>query len=112
MKNKFIKVTALLLAASMLLAGCSSKAPAETTAPAATEGVTDLYTEVGTYPIVNEPITMSVFASQAVNIIDFNTNAFTKYMEELTGIDLEFETAPQDAAKEKVNLIMTGGDMP
>lgn len=70
------------------------------------------YTEVGTYPIVNEPITLTVFSPQPANIIDFNTNEFTEYLEELTGIDLEFETAPNDAAQEKVNLLMTGGDLP
>lgn len=109
MKKNLAKVVALLSAASMLLVGCGETAE-ET--PMSTETAENLYTEVGTYPVVNEPIKMNVFASQAVNIIDFNTNEFTKYMEDLAGIDLEFQTAPQDAAKEKVNLIMTGGDMP
>ena len=116
-RNKLVKLLATTLAAGMLLAGCgnsnetTSQTQPEADAPA-NEEAASLYTDVGTYPIVNEPISMSVFASQAVNIIDFNTNEFTQFMEELTGIDLEFETAPQDSAKEKVNLIMTGGDMP
>lgn len=126
-RNKLVKLLASVLVTSMILAGCGKEngPQADQAAPAAEDaGSTventdsesgesqDLYTEPGTYPIVTEPITMSVFASQAVNIIDFNTNEFTAFMEELTGIDLEFETAPQDAAKEKVNLIMTSGDMP
>lgn len=89
-----------VLAMSMCLPACMVSADEVT------------YTEIGTYPIVEEPITLSVFAPQATNIIDFNTNEFTLYLEELTGIDLEFETAPLDSATEKVNLVMTSGDYP
>lgn len=117
-RDKIVKLLACVMAAGMALTGCGKEG---TTGNAGTAGEAqqsssaagkDLYTEVGTFPIVNEEIKLSVFASQAVNILDFNTNEFTQYMEEKTGIDLEFETAPKDAAKEKVNLIMTGGDMP
>ena len=117
-KNKWGKAIVCTLAAGMLLAGCAKNETPQTEAVTDTGKTSDagpdtgLYTEVGTYPIVNEPITMSVFASQAVNIIDFNTNEFTRYIEDMTGIDLEFQVAPQDAAKEKVNLLMTSGEMP
>lgn len=108
--KKLVMGTAGALAAVMCLAACGQKT--EPPAPQPDAAPESLYTEVGEYPIVNEPISISVFAPQAVNIVDFESNEFTKFLEEKTGISLDFEVAPTDSAKEKVNLIMTGGDMP
>lgn len=110
MKSKRImQGLALAMAAAIGLSACG-QTKTETSAETADTG--NLYTVVGEYPVVNEPITLNVFAPQAVNIIDFETNEFTKFLEEKTGINLEFEVAPTESAKEKVNLLMTGGDMP
>lgn len=54
-------------------------------------GENTLLTEAGTYPIVNEPISMKMMIISKSYIEDFETNDFTKYLEELTGIDLSFE---------------------
>ena len=62
--------------------------------------------EVGTYPIVKEPIEMSMFRLSMPNVIDFATNDFTKYMEDLTGISWKFEVTNNDSAEEAVNLTM------
>ena len=125
-KKLWAKGMAGILVAAMCLTGCGGQAEKTDSGSASAgesgqtsegneagnEGGNSLYTEVGTYPIVTEPISLSVFAPQPVGIIDLNTNEFTVYLEELTGIDLEFEVAPSDSATEKANLIMTGGDMP
>lgn len=69
--------------------------------------------EVGTYPISDETTEMSMFRLSMPNVVDFETNDFTKYMEELTNIHWSFETAGQDNSEEAVNLAMTAGkDMP
>ena len=45
-------------------------------------------------------------------IEDYNTNDFTKYMEDLTGINLEIEAVSYEDSQEKINLAMAGGDYP
>ena len=90
-----------LAAAAMCLSGMTVQAAEK-----------DIYTEAGTFPIVTEPITLKIFAPQPAHLIDYNTNEFTAYLEELTGIDLEFETMPMDVAQEKMNLTMNSGDLP
>lgn len=68
--------------------------------------------EVGTYPIVKEPIEMSMFRLSMPNVIDFATNDFTKYMEDLTGISWKFEVTNNDSAEEAVNLTMLSNQLP
>ncbi|MDW7656816.1 MAG: extracellular solute-binding protein [Bacillota bacterium] len=75
-----------------------------TTAPTTTQG---LLTPVGTYPIVNQPVTLNIVIQSIAYIQDFNTNEFTLYLEDLTGIDLNFEVIPEESAKEKMNLMLT-----
>ncbi len=70
------------------------------------------HSPIGEYPIVKEPVNMSMFCMSAPNIIDWETNDFTKYMEEKTGITWEFTQAAQDATKEKINILMASGDYP
>lgn len=71
-----------------------------------------LLTEPGTYPIVNEPVTLKIMIMSKPYIEDYNTNDFTKYIEELTGIDLEIEAVSYEDSQEKINLAMAGGDYP
>lgn len=69
-----------------------------------------LLTEPGTYPVVTEPVTLKVMIMSKPYIEDYNTNDFTKYIEELTGIDLEIEAVSYEDSQEKINLAMSGGD--
>ncbi len=68
--------------------------------------------EVGTYPIVKEPLEMTMFRLSMPNVIDFATNDFTKYLEELTGISWKFEVTNNDSAEEAVNLTMLSKQLP
>lgn len=124
MRKSFTKLSALSLCLCMLLAACGTGGTsgasdqAGSTVPAAdgsaspSGGDTSILNEVGTYPIVNQPIEMSMFAMSAPNVVDLPTNDFTHYMEEKTGIKWTFQTALNDAAKEKINLLMASGDYP
>lgn len=122
--KRYLPRSLSLLLAIALLSACSSgdgggvqepAAPASEAAvsqPAAeTEG--GLYTEPGTFPIVNSPVELKIFAPLPAYIIDFETNQFTQFLEELTGVNLTFEVAPVgDALKEKSQLILASGDLP
>ncbi|MDR1325737.1 MAG: extracellular solute-binding protein [Treponema sp.] len=70
------------------------------------------YTPVGQYPIVKTPITMTMFAMSAPNVIDLQTNDFTKYLEGKTNVKWNFTTAGADATTEKINLLMASNDYP
>ena len=71
-----------------------------------------LYTPIGTFPIVNEPITMDVFAIDHVQVEDFETNLETLWMEEQTGIHINWELAPDEGVTERVSLMLAAGDLP
>lgn len=130
------KLLAVALCAGIVLAGCTQgdsgstpasqssetstaasgeESPAESGSEASetTGGDSDgILNEVGTYPIVKEPITMEMFAMSAPNVSDLQTNDFTKYLEEKTGITWNFQTASNDASTEKINLLLASGDYP
>jgi putative aldouronate transport system substrate-binding protein len=66
----------------------------------------------GEFPVVNEPITLKVFAPAIPSIVDLNTNKFTLWYEQRTGVHIEWITAPQSNSEEVLNLMLAGGDLP
>jgi len=102
-----IKNLAILLLAG-LLAGCGSTADDEKAAKG------DIYTEVGTYPIVKEGETDSftLFAALRPSVTSYNSdkNLFTRYLEDLTGVDLEFTNSVQADFRQKLNVMMISGE--
>ena len=70
------------------------------------------YTPVGTFPVVKTPITIDIMVAQPPCVEDFNTNRFTKYMEEFTGIKVNYIMIPEQAATEKLALVLASGDYP
>ena len=65
-----------------------------------------------TYPLTEEPITMTVMGSKAAIQGEWSEMAFFKYMEKMTGIHLEFNTVASDTYAEKKNLAFASGDLP
>lgn len=94
----------LLLIGSILIGtlGCDRK----------TKKVEAKLTEVGTFPIVEEQVTLKVFAPMIPTIEDLDTNKFTKYLEDKTNVKIEWQTAPQESASERINAILLGSDLP
>ena len=83
--------------------GGEGETEAKTEAKAGDEAAVDL----GTYPIVpeGEELTMTVFTMSMPNVTDLATNDFTKFLEEKTGIKIEFETGGRDDWKEYDSFI-------
>lgn len=122
------KVISLLLCVGVLgttmLAGCGSKSDTAQTgnqksktsevSTSEENGKDDsIVTEKGELPIVTEPITLKVAIPVDSKVEDIKTNKLTQYIEEQTGIQLEFiELAAGDEAATQVNSIMNGGDLP
>lgn len=121
------KVLSLALCALMVLVStsCSSKSPvssedasssnsssSEASSTPSTEE--HYYNEPGTLPIVKEAVSLTFGVPQVATIEDWETNEYTLYLEEQTGIDLNFETYPADEYLSKVDLMMAAGgkDLP
>ena len=67
----------------------------------------------GTYPVVKDgTLDMDVFTMTMPNVEDIQTNDFTKYMEELTGINMNFMTGGRDDWEDKLNMMLQSGDYP
>lgn len=101
------RVIALLLIALICAMGVFAKGAAESAAVSDVE-----YTPNGTYPIVKTPITVDIMVVQPPCVEDFNTNEFSKYMEEKTNIHVNFIMVPEQTAKEKFALTLASGDYP
>ena len=108
MKKKIKSILALLCAASMVLAGagCGKQKQNET---AGTVAADENVTAPGELPIVKESITLKVGVLSSSKIKDYNTNAFKKYIEEKTGIKLDFYEFPSSGGYDKLNVMLASG---
>ncbi|MDD6484290.1 MAG: extracellular solute-binding protein [Clostridiales bacterium] len=108
MKKKLKSVFALLCAASLMLAaaGCGGKNQNETVGAIA---VDENVTAPGELPIVKEPVTLTVGVLATSKVKDYKTNAFTKYLEEKTGINIEFYEFPSSGGYDKLNVMLASG---
>lgn len=108
MKRKIFMFSAFICAASIALSGCGAKKTevgTDTNAVVADENVT----AAGELPVVKEPITLTIGVRASSKVKDYNTNAFTKYLEEKTGIDLEFYEFPESGGMSKLNVMLASG---
>jgi len=119
------KIIAMLLALVMILglAACSqTETPAGTTepkpsatTPATTEApeTTEPALDLSALPLV-EPgsVTMTIGVQQNATVLDYVDNYFTKYIEEQTGVKLDFVFFSSDAAeaKQQLNLMIAGNE--
>lgn len=119
--SPFWKAGALILAASMLMAGCGgdessapeSSAPAEVTTDSdGREMVGNVYKEG--LPIVKEPVTLTTVISTSVYVTgQVSEMEMWKIMEDETNIHIEIqEQIPSTDYTDKVNLMIQGGTVP
>ena len=66
----------------------------------------------GELPIVNEKITLSIFYTSRPLVDTVEENAYTQWLEEETNIALDFEIANQQEGRQKLNILLAGGDYP
>lgn len=121
------KLLALTLAAACVtssLAGCGEKKEAAETTKAAetvkaTEAkATEAAPQASAAPeaapfdprSITEGVTLTVAAVGKPNIIDYETNAVTKKIEEDLGVNLEFITIPSADYHSKLNVMVAGGE--
>lgn len=94
MRKNLAKATALLMTAGMV-AGMA------------------VTTSAATYPVVEgDPLEMTVFTMSMPNVEDLQTNDFTKYLEELTNIKMEFLTGGRDDWQQILTVMLNSNDYP
>jgi len=77
------------------------------------QGQTDILTAPGELPIVTEPITIKILLNQTQRVASYgDDNAFTRWVEEQTGINLEIEVAPLSDPQAKLNVTLASGELP
>lgn len=104
---------AALLAAS-LLAGCGGASSEESTAETAsgtgeTTGA-DNVNPVGEYPIVDEPITLSIMGRKDAGAPDWSELEIFQRLSEITNINFEFEVYDSETWTEQKNIALVGGE--
>lgn len=106
--HKTKKTLAVLMSITMalgLLAGCGAKDNA-----GASSSNAEIVNKEG-YPIVKEPITISLMAPD-VGIQNWEDMEAFKEMEKMTGVKINFRNAPLDSFDTKKNLVFASGDYP
>ncbi len=128
MKKRYLPGASLMLALSMLAAcspsGSGFSAPSSSvqhpSSPSqpSSEAVSSTsmadsnnYNPPGELPIVKENVTISVFAPASTDIARADSD-MTKWMEEITNVHVEWETAAGDAFQEKLQLTLASGAYP
>lgn len=123
MKKVLAMLLVMIMAISMFMTGCSNEETGEDSqgASATKEESKDNQKdddtstkETGgkvTFPL-EEQITLTAFVHTRPNVDDFENNKMTKYIEEMTNINLEFVVATDNEAQEKLNLLLATGDYP
>lgn len=96
------RIFGLLLVVAMLLTACAGISMAEEPAMSDVPGMT----AAGVLPIVTEPVTLTIALIKQGNVVDYDTNTFTKWVEEKTGIDLEFVYLPSEETETKIEMMM------
>ena len=104
MKKRTKSLVAMLLMMTLLLSACGEKMETMN------KGTVDV-SAVNEFPIVKEPLTLTVFANKNANISDITTNEFTKWYEEKTGIKIEWELVTGDV-RQAINLQIASEDYP
>ena len=124
------KLIALFLCLVMVLGlvACSAKEEtkveeptpevAETKEPEATpeevvpEKPEEVAPELGTLPLVSEETTITIGLPQQATTEDYETNEYTKWLEEQTGLNLDFVYFSSDSSEmvTQLNLMIAGGE--
>ena len=105
MKGKrILSLTAAVLAGIMLLSACGGSGSVSNETKS---GVP--VSKVNEFPIVSEPITLSIFREKSASVEDVTTNAFTKWYEEKTNVKIDWNLISGDV-RQAINLQIASDD--
>lgn len=96
----------VILATGLVMTACGSNEKASKEEKAEVK-----LTEVGAFPIVDQPLTMTMMGPN-VGLAEWSDMAFFQDYAEKTGIEFEFNTPPVSDFATKLNLAFASGDLP
>ncbi len=113
-KNHWYRLSALILAAALLLVGCvgcgtGGKEPSASSGSVSSDTPVSQGGTADTKGIA-EGKTITICASENIKVEDYNTNSMAKQIEEALGVNLEFTVLPAADYNDKLNVMVTGGD--
>lgn len=103
MKRKIALILAMLLALSTLFSACGGEKTVKTS-----DRKEITLSGVNEFPIVEEPITLSIFAVKNAYIESFEDNDFTRLFEEKTNVHLDWNVVSGDQ-RQAFNLMLASG---
>lgn len=117
------KLLALALSLSLcagLLTACGSQSSSSSggasNVSTSSSGQTELeengVTPVGTYPIVTEPLTLSIMGRKDPGAPDWGELEIFKRLTDITGISFDFEMSETESFDEQKNIALVGGQYP
>lgn len=122
MKRKMFTMLLAAIMAGSVLSGCGGNESSsgtdnstESTSSSTEETSSTTSTATGELelPIVTDgSVTLTFFEHTRLGVDDFENNEFTTWLQDQTGIQLDFVVAPEQSALEKLNVLMVSGDYP
>lgn len=103
MKKTLTVILSTLLASSLIMAACSTQK--------GSEGASGTTTDSTKKTEASKPVNIKIFA-QAGADSDMSQNSFSKSVEEKFNIKFQWQTVPNDGAKEKRQISLASGDYP
>ncbi|MEE1043186.1 MAG: extracellular solute-binding protein, partial [Clostridia bacterium] len=113
MNNKKLRLIALMLVLAMTviasLSGCGPK-------KSLVDGTSGDYVmdpvlnPLGSETICKETVTLEFMMGKAGTVIDYETNAFTKRLEEKGNVEIKFNLLASDDSTSKINLVLSSGN--
>lgn len=102
--KKLRQLGALTLAVTLLLAGCGGDKDAEKTSKSSIP-----VSGVNEFPIVEEPVTLSIFCEKSASVADIETNEFVKWYEDKTNVHIDWNLITGDV-RQAINLQIASED--
>lgn len=91
------RLFSILVAAMLVLGMCASSL------------AQDELSEVGTLPLCKEKQTLSILLQEQTLVENYDTNTFTKYLEDTLNIDIQFEFLPATNPGDKLAVMISSG---
>jgi putative aldouronate transport system substrate-binding protein len=101
------KIAILFFVSIVLFAGCKKQS-----SPSAGRTASAAMVNSAGFPIVDEPITMTVFGSRDPNQAKWSEMFFFKKYAEMTNIRLELQEVPSQGFEERKNLLFASNNLP
>jgi putative aldouronate transport system substrate-binding protein len=111
-KHRLTVLCSIVSILAILVSACAAPAAPSADSGAAPAEPAVAVAPAGEFPIVSEPITIQAFMCPTSMVRDYEDNEFTRWVEELTNINLEFDIPPMAEAQQKLNLMLASGDLP